>query len=193
MLQSALLRLLNYLLGGESWARQRLLPFSGQSLSIVCSPWRFNLSITSEGYFAVDDGAAAAAVSITLPADTPFLLVRDRQRIISQAQLSGPANFCETLAFVFRHLRWDSEADLAGVLGDIPGRRLHRFLAATIGWQREAASRVGANLGEYLSEETPILVSRPLLDRHHIRLEQLQNDLQDLEARMSKLAKSASS
>ncbi|MDR3323968.1 MAG: hypothetical protein LBS89_07185, partial [Zoogloeaceae bacterium] len=118
---------INHLLAAAEWARLRLLPFAGQRLRLEIGPVRLGFVLMETGLFATDaagEAVDAAAVHITLPPDTPLLLLRDASLVMQQTQISGNVDFAETLNFVFRHLEWDAEADLAGLIGDMPARRL---------------------------------------------------------------------
>ena len=128
------------------------------------------------------------AVTISLPADAPFRLLSDPSTILSAARLSGTANFAETLAFVFRNLRWDYEADLADVIGDIPARRLARTLADGLAWQRSAARRLGMNASEFAIEEAALVTSKRDLTEFARAVDQVRDDLARLEKRVSRLA-----
>lgn len=186
MLQSALLVPLNHLLTGAAWARQRLQPFAGQVVALRYGELGWRLRVTEEGSFAAES-ADSATVRIDLPNNTPLLLLTDRSAIFAQAQLQGPAEFCEALALVFRNLRWDAEADLARIVGDIPARRLHQLAASGLRWQAEAGRRLAANSREYLAEEQTTLLSRPRLDRHRTSLADLQKALDTLENRIDRI------
>lgn len=185
MLTGGLLRLLNHALAGEDRARERLRSFAGQSVELLCGSWHGYFRIADDGYLLADvPGEAPPTVHIRLPADTPWRLLGDRESLLTETHLTGNAQFAETLAFVFRHLRWDAEADLAAIFGDILGRRLHQAGQAFIGTNREIGRRLSANLSEYLSQEANVLVSRPVFDDFRARLNRLNSDLQTLESRL---------
>lgn len=187
MASSALLRLLNHLLAGERWARERLQPFSGQTLAVHCGALLWHFEVALDGSFLAAEVIGEPTVRIELPANAPVLLLTDRAAIFAQAQLRGPAEFCETLAFVFRHLRWDIEADMAARIGDIPARRLHQFLGGTLRWQADAVQRLAANAVEYFTEEQPALLSRQQLAPHRAAIAGLFAQLDRLEERLRSL------
>lgn len=179
--------LLNHLLERENWARQRLLPYAGQAARIEGGPFIMTLLVTENGAFRSTLDTESVAVTISLPADAAFRLLSDPSTIFSAARLSGAANFAETLAFVFRNLRWDYEADLAGVIGDIPARRLARALADGLAWQRSAARRLGMNASEFAVEEAALVTSKRDLMAFAREVDQVRDDLARLEKRISRL------
>lgn len=185
---NAVVPLLNHLLEREDWARQRLLPFAGQVVRIEGLPFTLNLSVGDSGVFRATGADDTAAVTIALPGDAPLRMLGDPSSLFGAARLSGPANFAETLAFVFRNLRWDYEADLAAVIGDIPARRLARSLAGGLAWQRSAAERLGRNAAEFATEEGGLVTPARDLAQFAQAVDQLRDDLARLEKRISRLA-----
>lgn len=183
----AFLPLLNHLLEREDWARQRLVPYAGQAARIEGGPFAVTLLVTEAGTFRPCLDEEAVAVTISLPPDAPFRVLSDPSAIFSAARLSGAANFAETLAFVFRNLRWDYEADLAGIFGDIPARRLARALGEGLAWQRSAARRLGMNAAEFAIEEAELVTSRRDLMAFAGAVDQVRDDLARLEKRISRL------
>jgi ubiquinone biosynthesis protein UbiJ len=180
--------LLNHLLERESWARDRLQPFAGQAACIGGLPFALTMRVTDSGMFMPAAAGEEAAVTIELPADAPFRLLTDPSSVFGAARLSGAANFAETLAFVFRNLRWDYEADLAAVVGDIPAHRLARTLADGLAWQRSAAERLGRNAAEFATEEAGLVTPARDLAEFAQAVDQLRDDLARLEKRISLLA-----
>lgn len=179
--------LLNHLLAQSDWASARLQAHSGKVLSIVCGPLRQRLAVTSDGRFGVATDGTDDVV-ITLPADTPLRLVLDQSSIIAEAKLQGAADFTETLAFVFRHLRWDAEADLARVTGDIAAYRLIRLARDFLEWHSRSLRNLGDNLSEFFLEEEALFVQQRDLAELHDAHQHCADQLLALEARINRLA-----
>ena len=179
--------LLNHLLQHEAWARQRLTPFYGQSARIEGGPLPLLLTVGAEGMFQPGSVDETATVTISLPPDTPFRLLSDPSGIFGAALITGSANFAEALAFVFRNLRWDYEADLAGIVGDIPARRIARLLSEGAAWHRSAAQRLGLNFAEFATEESGLVTSTQDLHQFGRDVDQLRDDTARLEKRISRL------
>jgi ubiquinone biosynthesis protein UbiJ len=179
--------LLNHLLERETWARQRLQPFAGQTACIGGLPFALNMTVSDAGLFRAGAADAEAAVTIELPADAPFRVLADPSSIFAAARLTGAANFAETLAFVFRNLRWDYEADLAALVGDIPARRLAQSLVAGFAWQRAAAERLGRNAAEFATEEAGLVAPARDLAQFAGAVDELRDDLARLEKRVARL------
>jgi ubiquinone biosynthesis protein UbiJ len=179
--------LLNHLLEREDWARQRLQAFSGQTAQIEGGPIQLVMTVDDTGIFRAATLKEVPTVTISFGAEAPIKLLTEPASLFASARLTGAANFAETLAFVFRNLRWDYEADLAGVIGDIPARRLARLLADGVNWHRSAAQRAGANIAEYATEESALVTPGRDLVSFANEVDRLRDDLARLEKRVSRL------
>lgn len=180
---------LNHVLRSEPWAVARLQPYAGKSLLIATYPIELSLCISPSGFFyAADDQSEPPAVTITLPDDTAFSVLSGNQAAaFAAARLSGSAEFAETVAFVFRNLRWDVEADLASVVGDIPAHRSVAAIQKFIALQNRSVTNLGRNFKEFLTEDSQQLVAQRDISAFSQSVETLRDDLARLEKRISKL------
>lgn len=187
-LEALLVKPLNHMLAGASWAKERLRRHTGAHVRMQAGPLLcMDLCIDGEGLFQAATEAVSPDVSIELPTDFPARMLVARDSLMASAKLSGSADIAETLAFVFRHLRWDVEADLAAVIGDIPARRLSLAGARLIQDAGEAAARVGENLAEYARDESGLLVASEVVQDFSAQVDALRDDLARLEKRLIRL------
>lgn len=189
MLERAVLGVINHLLTGEAWARARLRPFAGQHARFEMGPLALDFAVSSDGSLKPIDGrtGAQADVAIRLPDDTPLRAIADRDSIFSAARIAGSADFAEALGFVARNLRWDAEADLSRVVGDIAARRLVEGTRSVASAKTEAARRAAANFSEYLSQEAAVIARKDELRDFCTAVDALRDDLARLEKRLSRL------
>ena len=160
--------LLNQLLERESWARERLVPFAGQSIEFqppLLPPWRVTILASGKVEPGGPDPAAIAAVN----------------------GVTGGA-LAEEVRTLARHLRLDVEEELSRVFGDIAAHRMTGAARAFAGWQRDAALRLSEALGDYATDEARLLVRRVELAAFAADVESLARKLEDLERRMAALA-----
>lgn len=178
---------LNHLLRNEAWARERLRPHSGARVLIEASPFKLHLLIDEHGLLAAGERDQAPDVTLTLPADAPLRFMFDRSSLFSSVKLAGAADVAESLAFVFRNLRWDIEGDLAGVVGDIPARRIS-LLGARLGKElQESARKLGANIVEYTTEDSSLLAAGRDIESFGRAVDTLRDDFARLEQRIKRL------
>ena len=187
MLQNRALRFFNHLLAGEAWARNRLKPFAGQCARIEFGRMSTAFVISSEGSLQAGALNSQACVSIRLPEDAVLRLLTDRQSLVSAARIEGSADFAEALGFISRNLRWDAEADLANLVGDVAAHRLVNGGRAIVLSVAEKARRLGANLAEYIQEEQRFLARQSEVDDFCAETDQLRDELARLEKRISRL------
>jgi ubiquinone biosynthesis accessory factor UbiJ len=183
------LPVLNHVLAASDWARVRLRPFTGQGFRIDGGPWPLALEVVDDGFLAEAAPASMPAVTISLGDGVIGDLLSNPQRAFASARLSGAANFAETLAFVFRNLRWDYEADLASIVGDIPARRLAGLLASGLEQQRKALANLGANVAEYLTEEGRMVTPQRDVRAFATGVDSLRDDVARLEKRIAALSR----
>jgi ubiquinone biosynthesis protein UbiJ len=187
MIEAAFLAGLNHLLSGANWARARLACFAGRAARIEMPPFAFAFVIDAEGLARQDEDAAATDVVIRLPADTPLLLPRGLDKIMAAASVEGNAEFATELSFVFRHLRWDAEEDLAQLVGDVAAHRIVAGAGRFIDWQNQAAQNLAANLAEYLVRENRMLIASDEFANLREDINRLGADLNRFESRLSRL------
>jgi len=184
---SVAVRALNHLIQNESWAQIRLVQHSGAQVRIDCVFFVLSLGIDEHGFFHKGDEALEADVSITLPSDLAIRLIFDRGTLFSSVKLGGSADIAESLAFVMRNLRWDAEADLARLLGDIPARRLARFAQSMALAIQQAIDRAAENFSEYAVEESGVLAANRDVTEFGSAVNGLRDDVARLEKRISRL------
>ena len=187
MLSRLLLGFANHLLGGEDWARNRLKPFAGQHACIGMGPFSIAMTIAGDGSLSAASGFVVPDVSIHLPDDAPGRLMSDPGSVFAAARLSGKADFAEALGFVFRNLRWDPEADLARLTGDVVARRVVSTTASFAASRKETALRVSENFSEYVADELGWIVRPATVMTLNSDVTRLHDDLLRLEARISRL------
>lgn len=188
MLLGAALRFVNHLLGQQRWARERLQPFAGQRVRFAFGAFSLPLTIAGDGRFVADaDAGAAPTVTLTLPADAPLRALSDRASLLGAAHIAGSAELAETLGFVFRHLDWDVEGDVAHFVGDIAAHRLVAGGRRVARWHQQQATNLALNLAEYFTEESPAIARRADVADFCAQSGELAASLSRLEARIARL------
>ena len=187
MFERPVLAFVNHLLASEDWARARLKPFAGRHACFEMGPLALTMTIGGDGTLLAAGAEQAGDVSIRLPDDAPFRMLADPGSLFASARLSGSADFAEALGFVFRNLRWDAEADLAGFTGDVVARRTVSLATAFVASRKEAALRLGENLAEFAADEAGWIMRPATLGGFAADIRLLHDDLARLEGRIARL------
>lgn len=181
---------LNHLLGAEPWARERLAPFAGETLELrlpALPALRF--AVVSDGRLrpASDEGQASLVLSFG-PGVLPALL-KGEDHFMRAVEVSGSASFANEVLFLFRHLRWDVEEDLARFVGDAPAYRIAATAREFAAWHKDALARLAENFMDYAVEELQLLARRAEFEQLRGALLQLRDALERLEKRIERLAR----
>ena len=102
-------------------------------------------------------------------------------------ELTGDAHAAERFQRLMAYAKPDLEEELSGVVGDIAAHRIGNIARGIRDWTRDARSTMGANIREYLQEESRDLPSRYEVDRFAERVGALRDDVERLEARLDRL------
>ena len=183
--------LLNHLLRGQPWLRERLVPFAGRGVRIDAAPLPvLQLAIEPSGELreAVDTPAEA---TVRLSPATLARLATGDPGARAQVDVSGDAALAAALAGVLRELRWDAEEDLSRVIGDIPARRLVRLADDFATWQRRTFSSLLAAAAEYLVEERRALPSATAVQTWAREVDALRDDVERLAKRLDRIERRA--
>lgn len=194
-------RALNALLVREAWARDRLARHAGKSVRLAVGGFSLSLTIGADGTVQACDPAVQPDVTlIALPERITLARLRPgpdaHDAFAEMTHISGDAALAQVVADLARHLRPDIEDWLADRVGDVAAVRLAAGARAAVDGAREAAVRLGANVAEYLAEESRLLAGRPALEAlaadiaaEQARLEALQARADRLEQRLRALAR----
>ena len=180
---------LNRLLRAERWARERLLPFAGETLEMRAPPLpRLRFAIGPDGALGAALPAAEPALVITLRPAALAAAVQGEDQLLRSIDVAGNAKLAGEVLFLARHLRWDAEEDLAQFVGDVAARRLVALAKDAAAWHADAAQRIAGSLVEYATEEKPLIVKRAALEEIAAAHASLRDGLERLEKRIERLA-----
>jgi ubiquinone biosynthesis protein UbiJ len=179
---------LNHLFAQQPWAAGRLAAFAGQSVQFRCRPFPdLHFRILETGLVDKAETDAAGDLVVTMkPAALPLLLARD-ETVLRLVEIEGSAELASAVQYLFRHLAWDAEEDLSGLLGDVVAHRLASGGRAFAAWQRDAAERLAQNFAEYWTEEQPLLARPSDVEKFCRDVDALRDDTARLEKRIERL------
>lgn len=102
-------------------------------------------------------------------------------------ELSGDAHIADDFSRLLALARPDIEEELSSVVGDVAAHRLGEMARGVTHWSREARTTMGANIREYLQEESRDVPSRYEVEKFADNVDRLRDDVARLEARLDRL------
>lgn len=104
-----------------------------------------------------------------------------------ELEITGDAHTAERFQRLLALARPDVEEELSGIVGDTTAHRMGEVARGLGNWAREARATMGANIREYLQEESRDVPSRYESDRFASDVATLRDDVDRLEARIARL------
>ena len=152
----------------------------------------------SSGHLALASGGGAGANAVIagsllalldLGARPGFARREDSAapRVAERVQITGDAEIAARYRDLLELARPDWEEELSRRIGDLPARRLSLAARAVLSWARGFARTAGANVAEYLQEESRALVSRPEVEEFLAKVDELRETADRVEARLARL------
>jgi ubiquinone biosynthesis protein UbiJ len=101
--------------------------------------------------------------------------------------ITGDTDLASAIHHVARNLRWDVEADLARLFGDIVAHRMAETGRTLRRWGEQAADNTARSFTEYWTEEQPLIASARDLEAFGRAVDELRDDGARLEKRIERL------
>jgi ubiquinone biosynthesis accessory factor UbiJ len=177
----------NRLLDAESWARERLARFAGETVELVPLPLPpLRVTILADG--RLRPGGETPSLVLQAGPGALLALARGEEEFLRTVQTSGNARLAQELASLARHLRWDVEEELSRLLGDVAAHRVAGAARSFAAWQVDAARRIATAAADFLAEEARLLVRLEEQAGHARAVAELRDALARLEKRIDRLA-----
>lgn len=153
----------------------------GLPLSLHFLPEDGKVTVASDYHGDADIAVRAPAASLMAAA-----LKRDSEAVPRGMQISGDAETAQVFSRLLKHADLDWEELLAQRVGDVAARPIANLIRGAMGWSRDAGSRIGQDLADYLHYE-----SRDLPPRHEVQsflsgVDRLRDDAERLTARLKR-------
>jgi ubiquinone biosynthesis protein UbiJ len=179
---------LNRLLEQESWARERLAPFAGETVELRAPALpSLRFTIVAQGGLAPAAEGTEPSLTVVLGPDSLPALARGQEHFMHSVHVSGNAKLASEVLMLVRHLRWDAEEDLARIFGDVAAHRMAGAAGGLLAWHADAAKRLTESAIDYLVAERRWLVARAEHEALAADVARLRDDIERLEARLRRL------
>jgi len=187
---------LNRILRMDSTALPRLAALEGKVIAIDCVQPALQLYILpdADGLMLAAHWEGEADCTLRAPAGSlvQLALAKDKSAVLHspQVQLHGDSAVLLDLVAVLQDLELDWEYELSRWLGPVPTAMLAGHVRLRARWTRQGLARFSQNLSEYLAEESRTLVGRREAEAAFSELDTVKIDIERLEARIRRLARS---
>jgi ubiquinone biosynthesis protein UbiJ len=186
MIPSPVPAIINHLLAPEPWAREKLARHAGKVAVFDTGMLKLRLKVAADGMVqTAGDEAPNVTIHIKL-SDLP-LIAQNREQAFSYVQIDGDADFAHVISQLAQSLRWEAEADLSRVVGDVAAVRLASGVRGALDSARNTQRKLAENLAEYFLEEQPLLVRPQAVADFSAEVNRLRDDAERLAKRIEKL------
>ncbi len=104
-----------------------------------------------------------------------------------ELEITGDAHTAERFQRLLSLAKPDLEEELSGFVGDVAAHRVGEIVRGLGRWGRDTSATMGANIREYLQEESRDAPSRYEVDRFAADVDTLRDDVARLAARIERL------
>lgn len=179
-------RSLNHLLAQNPGATTLLSQHAGQHVRLDLGFKQLDFVISADGQLiespvAIPDATLRATSSVLM--QLPFL----GREAMRHAEYSGDAALLQTLNQVFHEVRWDIEAELVPLVGDIAAHRIATAGKSALHMLRQAGHALQTSGSEYVVEEIALLARKSDVARYCAQVDTLVDDAARFEARLARL------
>lgn len=187
MLSSVFPATINHLLAQEPWARDRLALHAGKVACLDAGITALRLKVARDGMLesVAPDEPSSVTIRVKL-ADLPLIL-QNRERAFSYVTIDGDADFANTISQLSQTLRWEAEADLGKVVGDIAAVRIVAAAKAAFASVTSTPHKLLENAAEYFLEENPTLLRPQVVADFSSEVSRLRDDVERIGKRIEKL------
>jgi ubiquinone biosynthesis protein UbiJ len=189
MLKIAATRLIQHLISQNSWAKDTLQPFSGQSIQLDAGIFSSTLVVLEDGFLGIAGETNIPEAAISMSPSTLLRLMAKDEGAKTHIAISGDTHLATSIAQVFSQLKWDIEDDVSRIIGDIPAHLLTAFAQNTLNTAKETARNAGDMLSEYWQEEQPLIAKKRHVEAFNAEVDTLRADVARFEKKLNKLTK----
>lgn len=146
--QARLVLLLNHVLQQEPEAMARIERQRGQVARLVWQRWSLTLSATPAGLIDVAAPDALPDLTLTVMSQSPLdMLALALRGDKPPVHIEGNVQLAAEINWLMDHVRWDLQADLARVVGDVPAHQITQVLGGAAAAVRGLVQRMPPGTG----------------------------------------------
>lgn len=193
VLASSLQSALNMLIQQDDQASKKLLPLRDRTLAVSISSLAIDLFFTVEHHALLvklqHQGTPDTQISGSLPALAGMGAKRPNTPATrpGAVQIQGDAELARAYQQFFQQLDPDWEEAIAQRFGDVIGHRINQLIRALRQGFQQAIQNGMEMTGDYLREESGLLVTRTELENFYEAVDEVRDDVDRLAAQVKQL------
>ena len=187
------IRVLNAMLQREPWALEKIAAHSGKTVRLNVSKYTIRLGIEADGTVSQADDEATPNVTLTINDEslkqlpTAISQKASIDELASLLHIEGDAGLARLVSQLARDLRWDIEGELSQIAGPFVASMIMKTLQKAKETSQDLGSRGAANVTEFLSHESKILVPAVMMRGLSDDVQEVREQIQQLEQRLKRL------
>lgn len=182
---------INHLLARQPALQASLAAHAGKTAAIEASIVNLRLQVARDGVLQTVAAEVPANVTIRVKGSDVASMLGNMSRAFSYVSIDGDADFAKAISALATALKWDTEEDLAPIVGDIAAVRLVQGARAAADVLQSGAKNLADNVAEYLLEENPTLVRKQAAHPFATEIARLRDDTERLAKRIQLLERAA--
>lgn len=176
-----------HLMQQNSWAAPLLQAHAQTTVCLDFKVARVLLTILENGQLAVAADTAEADATVHLPPALVMRLLRQDPLAHSLIKIEGDAGLATEVSKLLAAMRWDVEADLSRLVGDVAAYEVIRLGKQQWQQMQHSVGELADMLVEYLQEERRWLVGAAELNRFNRAVDEARDHSERLAARVARL------
>ena len=182
----------NRYLALDDEALPKLAVFEGKIIAIEVSGFNQNIFLfpSADGIMMLTDydGAADTTISGTPMALAKLGLTENSASVLfgGEIRITGDTRLGHQFKKVLQQLNIDWEEHLSRYVGDMAAHQLGNAARDFTKWMQRSTSSLNMDVGEYLQEESRLVVGKAEIDRFVKEVDELRDAVERIEARMAR-------
>lgn len=183
----------NRYLALDDEALPKLAAFEGKIIAIEITGFNQNIFLfpSADGIMLLTDydGDADTTISGTPMALAKLGLTENSASVLfgGEIRITGDTRLGHQFKKVLQQLNIDWEEHLSRYIGDMAAHQLGNAARDFTKWMQRSTSSLNLDMGEYLQEESRLVVGKAEIDRFVREADELRDAVERIEARMARL------
>jgi ubiquinone biosynthesis protein UbiJ len=183
-------KLINHLLIQNDWMQTKLKPYVGMVIELEIDILSLKFLVNNEGQLIVGDPESPPDAYIQMAIKGLIQLITQKKK--NGITVKGNLDLANDFSNIIEGLEWDMEEDLSRFIGDIPATEITKISKKFIKQSKSNIRNMAENFIEYWQEENKILSKNDDLEIFNVHVDELEEDVDRVEAKINNYIKELS-